>query len=256
MPTHSQLLLPPSALASCIAGCIVRDTRGAQLTDADRINYFPASPLFTITLTIVGEIHTANDILTLEQLRKRPAAPKRLFMPPQNKPQMSWSPGPISAMTVAFFPDAWLRLGGTLDGTPPNSIQHALSLLEIDPIETAWPGFWQEISTVWSKSESRDQPGDWAGSDKLKDWTSHMMNQLVQTASGRGLRSAQRHLQRWTGQNRQTLEFFAKVEDVHRLFIVEPTATPAELATDAGFADQSHMGRALKRATGFFAAEP
>jgi len=35
------------------------------------------------------------------------------------------------------------------------------------------------------------------------------------------------------------------------LILAEPTATPAELAAEAGFADQSHLGRALKRATGF-----
>ncbi|WP_439655569.1 hypothetical protein [Sulfitobacter aquimarinus] len=58
-------------------------------------------------------------------------------------------------------------------------------------------------------------------------------------------------MERWTGTNRQTLEFFAKVEEVHRLVTTEQATTPAELAVDAGFADQSPMGRALKRATGF-----
>jgi AraC-like DNA-binding protein len=41
------------------------------------------------------------------------------------------------------------------------------------------------------------------------------------------------------------------VEEVHRLVNADPTTKPAELAAEAGFSDQSHMGRALKRATGF-----
>lgn len=251
MPTKSQLVLPPKALASCIAGCIVRDTRGADLSDADRVNYFPASPLFSITLTLVGQIHIADRFLTLEDLGKRPRVPKQVFLPPQSRPQMSWSPGPIWAITIAFFPDAWQRLGGALDGTPPPNIQAALSVLETEPLATAWADFWQEMTVIWIKSESGDRPPDWAGSDRLKDWSYHLISQLAQTGAGRSLRSTQRRLRRWTGLNRQTLEFFAKVEDVHRLICAEPSATPADLAAEAGFADQSHMGRSLKRATGF-----
>ena len=251
MSTHSQLILPPKALASCIAGCIIRDTRMAQLSDADRVNYFPASPLFSVTLTLDGQIHASNHILGLDELRARPVAPQRLFMPPQEKPQMSWSPGPIFAMTIAFFPDAWQRLGGALDATPPKSLHHALAHLEAENLEPDWPGFWQEMSAIWAKSDKDKHLANWAGSDRIKDWTYHLMGQIVQTGPGQGLRSAQRRLQRWTGHNRQTLDFFAKVEEVHRLVTIKPTASPVDLAADAGFADQSHMGRALKRATGF-----
>ncbi|WP_298858448.1 helix-turn-helix domain-containing protein [uncultured Sulfitobacter sp.] len=251
MPTKSQLILPPKTLSNCIAGCIVRDTRGVPLSVTDRVNYFPASPLYTVTLTFAGRIHMADQILPLEQLRKRPCAPKRLFMPPQSKPQMSWSSGPIWAMTVAFYPDAWQRLGGTLDGAPPETIEDALSLLETGLLEISWSEFWQEMSTIWAKSEGSDWPTNWSGSDRLKDWTNHLMGQLLQTGLGRSLRSTQRRLQRWTGLDKQALEFFARIEEVHRLISAEPTATPAELATEAGFADQSHMGRSLKRATGF-----
>lgn len=251
MPINSQLILPPKALASCIAGCIVRDTLGAKLSDADRVNYFPASPLFTITLTLSGQLHVADGILELEALRKQPVAPARLFQSPKTEPHMSWSSGPIWAMKIAFFPDAWLRLGGTLEGRPPENIQHALGLLEAEYLNTAWPSFWSEMLTVWAQSEDSNRFANWTGSDRIKDWTYHLMGKLVQTGPGRGMRSAQRRLQRWTGLNKQTLEFFTKVEDVHRLISADPTTSPADLAAEAGFADQSHMGRALKRATGF-----
>ena len=251
MPTKSQLIRPPKALASCIAACIVRDTRGADLSDADRVNYFPASPLFSTTLTLAGQLHIADRFLSLEDIGQRPCTPKRLFLPPQSEPQMSWSPGPVWAITIAFFPDAWQRLGGATDGAPPVAIQAALSKLEAEPLAPAWAGFWQDMTTIWTQSYGSEQSPDWAGSDRLKDWSYHLISQLAQTGAGRNLRSAQRRLQRWTGLNRQTLEFFAKVEDVHRLICAEPTAKPADLAVEAGFADQSHMGRSLKRATGF-----
>lgn len=251
MPTHSQLILPPKGLASCIAGCIVRDTRTVQLSEVDRANYFPASPLFAVTLVLSGQLLVADKVVGLADLRKQPCVAKRLFTPPQDQPHMSWSPGPIFALTVAFFPDAWQRMGGTLNGTPPESIKKVLSLLEPASLEPNWPRFWQEMSAIWHKSKSDDWLADWSGSDRIRDWTYHITSQLVQTGPGRGLRSAQRRLQRWTGHTKQTLEFFAKIEDVHRLITKEPLARPVEIAADAGFADQSHMGRALRRATGF-----
>jgi len=61
----------------------------------------------------------------------------------------------------------------------------------------------------------------------------------------------QRRVRRWTGQDIQTLNFFARMEDLHQHVTADPDTPPVELAVSAGFADQSHMGRALKRATGF-----
>lgn len=251
MQKISQLILPPRALASCIAGCIVRDTRAVQLPDADRMNYFPASPLFTATLTSVGQINVADRIVSLDDLRKTAAAPRLLFQPPHSQPHMSWSPGPILAKTIAFFPDAWQQLGGSLDGTPPSAIISVISRLDAKPLRTAWPVFWKEMEAIWANRDHHDRRLDWVGSARLKDWTYHVSTQLAQTGPGRSLRSAQRRLRRWTGQSRQTLAFFAQVEEVHRLVNADPTTKPAELAAEAGFSDQSHMGRALKRATGF-----
>ena len=125
MPTQSQLILPPKALASCIAGCIVRDTRMAQLSEMDRVNYFPASPLFAVTLVLSGQIHVADNIVGLAGLRDQQAVPKRLFTPPQDQPHMSWSPGPIFAVTFGFFPDAWQRLSGHYTGMRCGGVANA-----------------------------------------------------------------------------------------------------------------------------------
>ena len=251
MPMQSQLILPPKALASCIAGCIMRDTRMARLSDMERVNYFPASPLFAVTLVVSGQIHVADKIMPLADLCDQPAAPKIIFTPPQDQPHMSWSPGPIYAVTVGFFPDAWQRLGGTLDGTPPEAMEQVLSPLKAASDAPNWPLFWHNMTTLWQSSKNRDGLADWAGSDRIRDWAYHLTNQVGHTGTGRSLRSAQRRLQRWTGHTRQTLEFFARIENLHQLVTKEPLAMPVELAADAGFADQSHMGRALKRATGF-----
>ena len=251
MPTTSRLLLPPRDLSNCIAGCILRDTRGTKLSDVERLNYFPASPLFSITLALHWQLHVSDKISDIDTLRHLPTAGKWMIERPKNAPFCSWSPGPVFALTIGFFPDAWQRLGGTLDGTSPSVIEPALQLLEDEVPSSAspkyLPQFWQEMSAVWHQTGD----ADWAGSQLLTDWVRHLSLKLAHSGSGRSLRSAQRRLQRWTGQNQKSLNMFAKIEKLHRLSLEDPNASPAEIAADAGFSDQSHMGRSLKRMTGF-----
>jgi AraC-like DNA-binding protein len=61
-------------------------------------------------------------------------------------------------------------------------------------------------------------------------------------------------LKRLSGHSRRTLEFHSSFENLHqvsRRHAVEPLA---EIATEAGYSDQSHMGRTVRRATGFLPA--
>lgn len=142
-------------------------------------------------------------------------------------------------------------LGAVCRVPPPASILPAIEALETLPHARAWPEFWGEMSRSWSACKGLGSSNEWAGSDRIRDWTFHVFGQMAHSGAGRSLRSAQRRLQQLTGQNRKALEFFAKVDDMHRLSVSQPNATPADLAVWAGFADQSHMGRTLKRATGF-----
>ncbi|MEQ6202038.1 hypothetical protein ABMC88_03195 [Sulfitobacter sp. HNIBRBA2951] len=168
----------------------MRDTRGTQLSDADRMNFFPASPLFTVTVTLVGQLQIAPRIMPLDALHDLPVAPRHLFMLPQSTPQTSLNAGPVCALIIAFFPDAWQRLGGALDGTPPDLLHAPLSLLEGFPLAEAWPKFWDALACLWTQSAGKRQAADWRGSDRLKDWTYHLLGQLAQTGAGRGARSA------------------------------------------------------------------
>lgn len=251
MSPKQRLILPPRSVASCVLGCVMRDTRNVVLSDRDRLNYFPASPFYTATLALFGEIHIGRDLMDIDALKQIAPVGRWLFQPPRQTPHTSWNPGPIHAMTFAFFPDAWLRLGGQLDGTPPPKLRAVLGWLEGAPLDVAWPLLWTEMEQIWKDCQRTDPVRNWSGSAMISDWAHHLLGQIAISTTGRGLRSAQRLLQRWTGQNRQTLEFFAKVEEVHRLRVVDQDASSAALAADAGFADQSHMGRALKRVTGF-----
>lgn len=247
----SKLVLPPKELASCIAGCLYRNTLGVDLTDKERLNYFPASPLFAASVMLSGELHAADRLLSLDTIRREPQAPKYLFAAPKTAPHMSWSPGPLEGFTVAFYPDAWLTLGGGSDGRPPESVRDAITQFGNTVTDAAWSRFWAEMTDVWDAAQREAGVQTWRGSDCIKAWTYHLLGRAAQTGTGKSLRSMQRRVRRWTGQDIQTLNFFARIEDLHQLVARDPNTRPVDLAAGAGFADQSHMGRDLKRATGF-----
>lgn len=62
-------------------------------------------------------------------------------------------------------------------------------------------------------------------------------------------------MHRWTNTSKQTLDYYAAIENLHQRIVENPDHSLAELAADAQFSDQSHMGRSVKRATGFSPAK-
>ena len=258
MPPKSSLLLSPPNLASCMAAAILRDTRGAALNARDRQNYFPASPLPAVTCVLSGTLHMAQGICDLETLRGTQPMPAVSVTPPQDAPIVSWSPGPVVAVTIGFFPDAWVSLGGAPESAAlPDCLKDALPLLkDADTVESQWHAFCQKLAPFWTTARRTGtrmtgKLADWSGSHRVTDWTRHVLTRIALAAPGRSARTLERHIRRWTGQSRQSLDFYARIEDLHRLSVQAPGAPLAEMALDADFSDQSHMGRDLKRATGF-----
>lgn len=253
MQPKSCLLLPPPDLANCIAAAIFRDTKGTDLTDADRLNYFPASPLHSLTFVLAGQLHISAGLHDIASLRACKPVAGTVVIPPPDEPIVSWSPGPVVALTIGFFPEAWRILGGGQDedalprllNVPASRLSHP------DEVEKQWATFCSELSSLWSERRASTAFANWPGSDKVADWSRHLLARLAIAGPGRSARAMERRLRRWTGQSRQSLGFYARIEELHRMRTTEPDAPLAALANDAKFSDQSHMGRAVKRATGF-----
>jgi len=70
---------------------------------------------------------------------------------------------------------------------------------------------------------------------------------------GVGLRQLQRRLKQVTGQGQRDLQIYARTEHAMMCLASLPEDTPVELAAlaaEAGFSDQSHMGREIRRVSG------
>lgn len=255
--TKSLLLFPPQELASCIAAGVFRDIRASSLTDMQRFNYFPASPLVSVTYVIEGEIRLVEKAGDIDCAKRTKPIPQQTVTLPQGKPLVSWSAGPVAALTVAFYPDAWLQLGYGLDDHEiPTGLASALSCFENtqNPVES-WEKFGQSFSEYWQDARKIDIASNWLGSDRLADWARYQLSRLAATGSGRSIRTIERQIKRMSGQTRQSLNFYSAIEDLHRLTVMSPEESLADIAIEAGFADQSHMGRAVRRATGFSPAK-
>ena len=249
MAPISKLFMPPPALAGCILAGVFRDTRGANLPDADRTNNFPATPLVTVTLVQQGTIHLIPPGKEWRAARSMPALPGKFVMRPQGTPVSSWAQGDVVALTLGVYPDAWLSLGGDHTGSElPRIFEEAMDQFARAPEPTAgWRGLCEKLEVTWSRNR---QP-TWHRATSLTDWAKAVATRAALSGSGRGVRSIERRFKRYTGHTRSTLEFFAAFEQLHEKSLEKAGSPLAEIAIDAGYSDQSHMGRVIRRATGF-----
>lgn len=253
----SRLLFPPASLANCLFAGIFRDTRGVDLCDQDRFNHFPASPLVSVSYVIHGRLHLVANGTDLASARTAAPLPQQSVTPPQNAPLTSWSTGSIAAITLGIYPDAWQKLDQA--GATPQ-VQSALANAfsdddqPSDPTQS-WTNFTNTIAPIWQDARGIDGLADWAGSQSLADWSRSIVNRAALAGPGRSLRAFERRVRRWTHQSRQSLKFYSDMDNLHRISTLHAGAPLAGLASDAGYSDQSHMGRAVRRATGFSPAD-
>lgn len=255
--TISKLYLPPQQLSACIFASIYRDTRGCALTDAQRINRFPASPLCTITWVLDGDIFLTGDDTSI---------PKLSFSGPQSAPILSYSPNAIQALTIAFFPESWQVLTGIdvltykdktvalSDIATPQVLSLFETMLQDIPLDDRRRVFEAALLVKWKNS--RTEPAYL--SNTLQDWFQSVLVKTATSETGQGLRQIQRRLKNWTGQNKRELAAYARMETVFIEWFSareNPDLKLADFAFDAGISDQSHMGREVKRIVGLSPAE-
>ena len=88
----------------------------------------------------------------------------------------------------------------------------------------------------------------------LSGWLRAMLLRASFSQAGSSLRQWQRHIKQLTGQSQRDLQLYEKTEQAFSQFARQATPAGTEwamLAADSGFADQSHLGREVRRITGF-----
>lgn len=257
--TTARLLLPNPGLGACVFAGVERNTLGAELSDAERFNYYPATPMAVISWIFEGELRMVETRPPADASVLGPPLPRLVLSGPQRRPRASWSPGPVHALSVAFYPEALASLLGTpieplldrivpLDAVAPAAMVAAGNALfaasaRTDPFRLLE----ERLGPLWRGARAA------SAAPLMGDWIRALATRAMFSRTGAGVRQLQRRIKNWTGQSRQDLQLFVRAEEaLVRVAESPPDGSPdlARLACDASFADQSHMGRTVRRVTG------
>ncbi|WZB63437.1 helix-turn-helix domain-containing protein [Achromobacter xylosoxidans] len=257
--SSSRLLLPRRAPASGVFAAVERDTRALALSDAERFNYYPATPLAVVSWIFEGVLHPVQMVGTAtgEPALSAPL-PRLTLAGPQRRPRASWAPGPVHALSVAFRPEDLARLTGVrgtalMDGIAPLAEVASRAFLDacLSVFEGSDAGPFARVENALAPLWRDARPA--APAPFLGEWLRGLAGRAVLSGAGQGLRQVQRRIKAWTGQSHRDLQRYSRVEDAmarmsaHRR---DGGIDWAGLAGAAGFADQSHLGREVRRVTG------
>ncbi len=251
---YATLHSPGHRLGNCVFLVVERDTRGVHLSDADRFNYFPATPFPSMTWILDGKLHmvesSAKDVSTLGN-----PLPNAILSGPTRKPSVSWSPGEIRVLTISFYPEALARLLGSkieqYVGTvlPLEKVISVGRLGHLATVQLGRDPFAQVrdlLNCLWDE-EPAQQHSD------IRSWLARLATRSASVAGITGRRSAQRFVKYWTGQSLRDLQLYARAETAFSHGGKLPNGERcnfAAVAAESGFSDQSHLGREVRRVTG------
>ena len=257
---------PRASLMACLRGAMVRSTLGAALSDEQRINHFPATPLCSLSwwfegssVVLQGERPGLSGALTGTHL----TMPGRWVLTgPQTRPGASWCPGPVHAMMVLLMPDALHLMTGL---EPSNLIDRFVDAATVLP--PAWIAMCQQVQDApddaqrMERLESFLEPR-WQAcrpvlplqAQRYTDWSLHLAQRAATSAPGRSLRQLERRIKRWSGLPLRELRGMGRAEQAFFRVAqaqMEGSVHWAHIAADSGYADQSHLCRETRRITGF-----
>ena len=262
----AKLLLPKPALAGCIFGAFVRDTRGCDLPFDQRFNHFASSPLCCVSYLYEGQTHLLEDRSQFADPESAPVFPRLTFSGPYQKPPSSWNSGDIYAMTIAFYPDAMTELTGIdvtdyLNRTLP--LDEVISGDLLDMFQTVFAlgnsdeGFAQ-VEQLLLPFWQRSREGISVFGFGVADWCRSIAIRAATSGIGKSTRQIERRVRRWAGQSQSKLESYAKTEETFQHALAADASGQLDLADISaalGYSDQSHMGRHVKKVTGYSPAE-
>lgn len=271
-PMHSKLLpsgemwQPRVSLSSCLRGTLVRNILGEELSDAQRINHFPASPmcslgwLFSGTSYVLKEPHgLVEQALASERM---PLPGRWVLAGPQTQPRATWMPGPAHGMIVMLMPDALHLLTGLEPADLTDRFVDASACL---PAE--WLVMCEQVQDAASDALRMDileafldhrwqacRPRFPLNTHRYADWAAYLAQRAALSGPGRSARQLERRVKQWSGLPMRELRGLGRAEQAFFNAMAannEGTFSWADIAADNGYADQSHLCRTVRRITGF-----
>jgi AraC-like DNA-binding protein len=105
----------------------------------------------------------------------------------------------------------------------------------------------------WLAARSRNRAVSWGPAQRHGEWSRAAISRAHLFAKGRSRRQLERQMRTMTGWSARALRGLARAEDALLMAAhsTQPRVNWARIAAEAGYADQSHLCRELRRYTGF-----
>lgn len=258
----------PAALRGVVIAVLSRDTRGVALSDAQRLSHFPASPFICLSWRHQGESGLVE--------RSESASVWRGFNSDvmisgsQSSSSVAWSPGPamggmayfsVSTARELFNLDASLIqdrsvcarsvLGHTWFAMCDDLASSSDDAAMLAALEKHIAPCWQCLSRQALTMGTLQRAG--------QRWVEGLAAQANEWSLSRSMRQVERRIKKISGRSLRDWHLLVSTEQV--FFTARDQQESgrmldwAALALDAGFADQAHLNRTVKRLTGFPPAE-
>lgn len=256
---HTRLWLPPLGLAGCVRGVMLRDTRGRELDDAQRENYFPATPLVSLFWWAEG----CSDWLATPGFSVPPPDRRHapvMFGGPFTLPTHTRNPGEMAAFKLLMLPDAFAALTGVALERFVNQVVDAREVLPPD-----WLAWAADMAAAVDDTarvqllEAFLQPrwqalGSHRPGHRYAAWTEALAVRAATSAAGRSLRQLERRIKAWAGLPMRELRAVSRAESAFYAVAAAEgggSVNWADIAASTDYADQSHLCRETRRLTGF-----
>jgi AraC-like DNA-binding protein len=259
----SRLWLPRASLAHCVRAVISRKTTHLRLSEPQRYNHFPVSPSCGLWWMFEGggEMLATGAPAHPDSPRVRLPLPL-IFNGPNLHPIISWNPGPVHGLMLVIQPDALALLTGIDPGVYIDRVVAAQDVLPPDWLTLSQtifdaPNDAQRVTLIEDFLDPRWQavrPRGLLHSHVLADWQQGLTLRAATSGLGRSLRQMERRIKQWTGQPLRELRGMSRAERMFFdtiLALDQGDVNWTELASDAGYTDQSHFCRQTRRFTGF-----
>ena len=251
---RAKLMFPRAGLRGLIALAVVRDTRGAALTNAERFSFFPASPFCAVSHVLAGELYLVG---AKERNVPRPHGGVFPFgSEPRTRDELESGSGaddvdlPVPERVerrVGAGSEANHRrlrpVGGCLSRDLARQFDEAA---QAGDCESVFARTEDALEPRWRENRAGGFSPPW-----LTDWLRGLAIQAAFSGPGKSARQIQRRIKTWTGKTQRDWQTHARLEQAFARGVNATQGSIAELAVDAGYSDQSHMGREIKRLTGY-----
>ncbi len=261
----ASLVAPSWGLSSCIRAYLFRSTMDVDLQPAERLNYFPASPLCCISLLARGD---EAELLALgdEEFDPPQRISRAAFFGPYTVPTVSRNPGPGQGLMLMLLPDALHAMTGLDVGAYVNRHVPLHHVLDADWCRMAQdvmeaPDDAARVRLVEAFLLPRWQAARRQGAvpvSKAADWVQALGVRALTSGVGQSLRQIERRIRAWTGQSLRDLRSRARAESAFfqaRDAVNTGRVNWADVAAGSGYADQSHFCRETRRITGLSPGE-